>query len=227
MSIPENIREIQRRIRQTCEKVGRSPEEIEIVAVSKTFSPEKIQEAVQCGIRHIGENRVQEAWAKFQQLGNIARWHLVGHLQTNKVKKALQIFQTIQSVDTLYLGKEISKRVEDPGKPVEILVQVNTSGEKTKFGVSPERAIELVKELSLLSGIKVLGLMTIGAFLPDPEEVRPCFRILKELKEEILEQGIEGVEMKYLSMGMTDDFEVAIEEGANMIRIGRAIFGER
>jgi len=227
MAIVDNINSVKQRLRKSCEKVGRDPDEIILVAVSKTFPAEAIRIAVENGIQHIGENRVQEAEGKFQQLGKIAQWHLVGHLQTNKVKKALQIFDFIHSLDSFHLAQEISKRAVQMQREIDCLVEVNTSGETTKFGVEPDQALELVKMIAPLPGIRLKGLMTIGAFLPDPEQVRPCFQLLKQIQQKILDAGIDNVEMKYLSMGMTNDFEVAIEEGANMIRVGRAIFGER
>lgn len=227
MAIVDNIHSVKQRIKNTCQKIGRNENEIILIAISKTIPAEKITIAVENGIEHIGENRVQEAEKKFEQLGKIATWHLVGHLQTNKVKKALQIFDFIHSVDSYHLAQEISKRALQSGRMVECLVEVNTSEEISKFGVSPEETVELIKKISLLPGIQVKGLMTIGTFLPDPEDVRPCFKLLKDLSDEIHNTGLDGVEMKYLSMGMTNDFEVAIEEGANMIRVGRAIFGER
>jgi pyridoxal phosphate enzyme (YggS family) len=152
---------------------------------------------------------------------------MVGHLQTNKVKRALECFDLIESVDSLHLAEEISRRATACGRRVEVFVEVNTSGEPSKFGVPPEQAPDLVRRIARLPGVQVTGLMTVGAFLPDPELVRPCFVTLRQLKEEIDRLGIEGVGLKHLSMGMTDDFEVAVEEGATLVRIGRALFGPR
>lgn len=227
MLIKDNIISVKQRIHNVCQRIGRDANEIILVAVSKTVPAPLIKIAIDNGIEHIGENRVQEAEEKFNQLGKIATWHLVGHLQTNKVKRALQIFDFFHSIDNYQLAQEINKRTLLLQRTVECLIEVNTSAEATKFGVSPGQTLELVKQISLLSGIQIKGLMTIGAFLPDPEEVRPCFKLLRALRDDILKMGLEGVAMEYLSMGMTNDFEVAIEEGANMIRVGRAIFGER
>lgn len=227
MSIGDNINSIKLRIDNTCNKIGRDADEVILVAVSKTVPAAIIKIAIGHGIEHIGENRVQEAEHKFDQLGKIAHWHLVGHLQSNKVKKALQIFDLIHSVDSYHLAQEISKRAVQLERTVDCLLEVNTSGEASKFGVNPEDTLELAKQISLLPAIQIMGLMTVGAFLSDPEDVRPCFKLLKEVKDEIQSKGVEHTEMKYLSMGMTNDFEIAIEEGANMIRVGRAIFGER
>jgi hypothetical protein len=227
MGVEDNINSVKKRIKATCQKIGREANEIILVAVVKTIPAEIVKKAVEHGIDHIGENRVQEAEQKFEQLGKIATWHLVGHLQTNKVKKALQIFDLIHSVDSYHLAQEISKHAEQLGRTIPCLVEVNTSGEASKYGVMPEAALEFVTKISFLPAIQIMGLMTIGAFLPDPEQVRPCFKLLRELKDEIQRKDLENITMKYLSMGMTNDFEVAIEEGANMIRVGRAIFGER
>lgn len=227
MPIEENIVSVKQRIEMVCQKIGRDAKDIVLVAVSKTVPAEIVQRAVAAGITHLGENRVQEAEQKYQQLGKIATWHLVGHLQTNKVKRALQIFDFIHSVDSYHLAQAISQQAYSMGRTIECLVEVNTSQEATKFGISPEATLELVRHISRLPAIRISGLMTVGAFLPDPEKVRPCFKLLKELRDQIQGVPLENVELKYLSMGMTNDFEVAIEEGANMVRIGRAIFGER
>lgn len=227
MSITDNIIKLQRRIEQSCQRAGRSPGEIVLVAVTKTVTSEEIQLAIANGIQHIGENRVQEANQKFDQVGKQATWHLIGHLQTNKVKKALAIFDVIHSMDSFHLAEAISKFATQMQREVPCLIEVKTSDEATKFGVLPEDAIGLIQKIAKLPGIKIQGLMTIGAFLPDPEQVRPCFRLLRELRNEVENAGIDNVSMKYLSMGMTNDFEAAIEEGANIIRVGRAIFGER
>lgn len=227
MGIEDNLNNVHQRIRNTCQKTGRDVIEIILIAVSKTIPVETIKLAVACGIKHIGENRVQEAQDKFRELNKIATWHLVGHLQTNKVKTALQIFDFIHSIDSYHLAQEISKRALQLGRTIDCLVEVNTSGEATKFGVSPKETVGLIKKIAPLPAVQLKGLMTIGAFLPDPEDVRPCFKLLKNLKEEVQNAGVDNVEMKFLSMGMTNDFEIAIEEGANMIRVGRAIFGER
>lgn len=227
MSIIDNIINIKARIHKTCERIGRQPEDIILIAVTKTVPVADIQLALSHGIQHIGENRVQEAYDKFDRLNRSATWHLIGHLQTNKVKKALAIFDFIHSVDSLHLAQELNRQALNRMRPIDCLVEVHTSHEATKYGVPPEEAMALIKAIARLPAIRVQGLMTIGPFVPDLEQVRPSFRLLRELKESIQQQGIDGVEMKYLSMGMTNDFEIAIEEGANMLRIGRAIFGER
>ncbi|KPL04210.1 MAG: hypothetical protein AMJ90_01670 [candidate division Zixibacteria bacterium SM23_73_2] len=225
--IEENIKVLREKVAEKAVKTGRNPEEIKIVAVSKTFGVEEIKEALRCGIKIIGENKVQEAERKFFQIEDSFQKHLVGHLQTNKVKKALGIFDMIQSLDSTKLAGEISKRAKESGKVMDVLVEVNTSKEETKFGLSPKEVFDFLKQVSVLEGLKVKGLMTIGLFTPDAEKTRPCFKILKEIFERIKQENIPNLEMEYLSMGMTSDFEVAIEEGSNMVRVGTFIFGER
>jgi len=227
MGIEENIRSLKEDIAKIAEKVKRNPEEIKIVAVSKTVEVERIKEALRCGIKIIGENKVQEAEEKFRQIPEKFEKHLVGHLQTNKVKKAIGLFDMIQSLDSLKLANEISKRALESGKVMKVLVEVNTSEEETKFGIKPDEVLDFVKSTSELKGIKVKGLMTVGLFTSEVEKVRPCFKRLKEIFERIKSKNILGIDMKYLSMGMTADYKVAIEEGSNMLRIGTAIFGER
>ena len=227
VNIARNVEQVRARVADACARVGRDPSEVLIVAVSKTFPPEAIREAVAAGIAHIGENRVQEAYQKFQALGRIATWHMVGHLQTNKVKRALEFFDWIHSVDSLHLAEEINKRAERLGREfVDVLVEVNTSGEASKYGVSPSEAAGLVEKIDALPKVRVQGLMTIAPIVEDPEEARPYFVQLRELRDELLRKGA-AESLPHLSMGMTDDFEVAVEEGATMVRIGRAIFGER
>lgn len=225
--IKENIQDIRSRIENSAKKSGRNPKEIKLVAITKTVEVERIKEAIQFGVEIIGENRVQEADLKFDQITEKVEKHLVGHLQTNKAKKAVELFDLIQSVDGEHIAGDISRRACQSGKVMDVLVEVNTSEEKTKFGVEPEQALPLIDMISKLDGIHVKGLMTIGLFSDNPEDTRPCFKKLKMLFEEIKRINIPNVEMCYLSMGMTNDFEVAIEEGSNMVRIGTGIFGLR
>lgn len=196
-----------------------------MVAVTKTATIEQTKEAISAGVRIIGENKVQEAKKKYQILTGDIEWHLVGHLQTNKVKYAVEIFDLIHSVDSIKLAKEIDKRSLQFGKITNVLVEVNVSGEETKYGIRPEEVELFLGEISKFSGIRIRGLMTIAPIVKNKEEVRPYFKELKELSEKMRNKNIKNVKMDYLSMGMTDDFEVAIEEGANMIRIGRGVFG--
>lgn len=224
MSVKENIENLKKRIDNAAQRAGRDPDEITIVAVTKTVPIPKIEEAITCGIRIIGENRVQEASRKFLIIGDRIHWHMVGHLQTNKAKTALEIFAMIQSLDSLKLAQEINKRTE---QQIDCLIEVNTSREPSKFGLAPEKIFDFYEKLKDLRKIKILGLMTIGPgwAIGDPEASRSCFRTLRELRDEMSQECSQPFSI--LSMGMTSDFEVAIEEGSNMIRIGTAIFGPR
>lgn len=227
MSIRENVQFVRNKIAEACRRSGRESEEIELVAITKTVDVEQINEAIEAGIRVVGENRVQEAWRKYQEVGEKAHWHMVGHLQTNKVKRVLQFADMIHSVDSVYLAREIQTQAKKLDRTIEILIQVNTSGEESKYGLEPEATIDAIEEVSTLPNLKIKGLMTIGAFLPNPEDVRPCFKLLNDLKDRVNERGITSVEIGTLSMGMTNDYEIAIEEGSTMVRVGTAIFGER
>jgi len=224
-TIKNNLEIINEKIKKAALKANRNPEEIKLVAVTKTATIEQIKEAINAGVKIIGENKVQEAKEKYQILTADTEWHLVGHLQTNKVKYAIEIFDCIQTVDSIKLAKEIDKRSLQFGKTTNVLVEVNVSGEETKYGIKPEEVEPFLKEISEFYRIRVRGLMTIAPIEEDKEKVRPYFRKLRELSKEIKSKNIKNVKMDYLSMGMTDDFEVAIEEGANMVRIGRGIFG--
>ncbi len=238
-SIAENIKRLEERIEKAAWKSGRKREDITLVAVTKTVEPERINQAIDARIKIIGENRIQEAQDKFKFITRDVEKHLVGHLQTNKVKKALELFNLIQSLDSLHLAQEVSKRaksiirlrrirpVGEKGKFAEVLIEVNTSDEPSKYGVKPEEVFSLVEEIAKLENIKIKGLMTIGLFTDDLEKVRPCFVKLRKIFESLKNLKRENIEMRYLSMGMSSDFEIAIEEGANMIRVGTAIFGPR
>ncbi len=232
--IRENILKIKERISSICSKSNRDSDSIAIVAVSKGRSIQQIKEAIEAGIIDIGENRVQEALLKYNdmrylpvgQAGAISdkqiKWHMVGHLQTNKVKDAVRIFDLIQSVDSIHLASEMDKQAAKINKIQEILVEVKTSPEAAKSGVLAQEAAGLIKTILELKNIRVRGLMTIAPIVDDPEKARPYFRILRELKEQI--NQLTNHQLTILSMGMTDDFEAAIEEGSNMVRVGRAIF---
>lgn len=223
------ILEIQNKISIICKRLGRNPKEITLIGVTKFASVEKIKEAVAAGLTNLAENKVQEAQKKFPELKKAypqLKCHLIGHLQTNKVKAALQVCDLIQSVDSLKLAQEIEKQAEKSGWDAEILVQVKTSGEEQKFGANPDTVLQLIAEISKFKRVKILGLMTMAPFIDDQDIVRRCFRQLREIRDaaEKKFKGRPNVAMKYLSMGMTEDFEIALEEGSNMIRIGRAIF---
>ncbi len=224
MSIAENYRKLKERIKKAADAAGRDPRTIELVAVSKTVPVERIVEALDCGVTIIGENRVQEAKRKHAVLGAKAEWHMVGHLQTNKVRDALTLFSLIHSLDSLHLARAIDKRAEHT---VDCLIEVNTSGETTKYGVRPEELNNFLESIHGLKKINVRGLMTIGPgwAIEDAEKSRFSFRMLRELRDTL--SKMYNREFPILSMGMTSDFEVAIEEGSTMIRIGTALFGPR
>lgn len=222
--INSNLASIKQRISEAAQGAGRSAEDVKLIAVTKTVPVELIEEAIQAGITDIGENKVQEAEAKAEVFSSVTR-HMIGHLQRNKVRQALGIFDIIQSVDSERLAAEIEAKAK--AKVVLILIEVKTSDEAAKYGVPADATIEFVKKIAGLKHLKIQGLMTMAPWFDDPEKARPYFKTLRELRDKIVELKIPNVEMKYLSMGMTDDFEVAIQEGSNMVRIGRAIFGKR
>lgn len=203
------------------------PPSVELVAAAKTKTPQEILEAVEAGVRFIGENYVQEAAAAFSVIGRRVRWHFIGHLQTNKVKKAIDIFDMIETVDSVELAREIDKRCAAAGKIMSILIEINSGEEEQKFGVRPADAEALIREIAAFKNIKLEGLMTMGPFEGDPENSRPYFKVTKNLYDQVKVLNLPGVDMKYLSMGMTNSYRVAIEEGANTVRIGTKIFGPR
>ena len=227
MDIAANINKVEQRIAAAAAKSNRDPDSIKLLAVTKTVSPAAIVEAIDAGINTFGENYVQEAKEKIAVLGQRAQWHMIGHLQTNKAKYAVTLFDCIHSVDRMDLARELDKKATLTGHKMNILMEVNVSGEKTKNGIPAANAISLVKDISRLENLSVQGLMTMAPYSVDPEMARPYFAALRNLRDEIIRTEITGITMDELSMGMTDDFEVAIEEGATIVRIGRAIFGER
>lgn len=226
--ITENIENVRRRIREACFRCGRKPEDVLLVGVTKTFSPEQIREAMKAGLKDFGESYAQELRQKREQLSEEhIHWHFIGHLQTNKVKYLTDFVYLIHAVDSIRVAEEINKRAEKAQRTIDILLEVHTTAEVTKYGVMPHKASELAKQISKLPWVSVQGLMTMGPLSDDPNDSRPSFRQLAELRKQIEREGISGVAMQHLSMGMTHDFEVAIEEGATIVRIGTAIFGER
>lgn len=226
LGIAENIREIIGEISETAQKASRNPSDIKIVAVTKTVPADRIIEAVDAGLTILGENRVQELTSKFEHIKGV-EWHLIGHLQSNKVKYIVDKVTLIHSVDSVSLAQEISKRMAALNRVMDILIQVNIADESTKFGATRDNTIGLIREVSKLPGLRIKGLMTIGPYTYDPEEVRPVFRSLRELAEELKTMDFPGIEMKHLSMGMSNDYKIAIEEGATLIRLGSVIFGRR
>ncbi|OGX32710.1 MAG: YggS family pyridoxal phosphate enzyme [Omnitrophica WOR_2 bacterium RIFCSPLOWO2_02_FULL_50_19] len=224
--ISENLQAVKERIRKAADKASRNDRDIKLICVTKTATIQQIEEALAAGVTEIGESYVQDAEVKFKSIEFRANWHLIGHLQTNKVKEAVRIFDFIHSVDSLKLAEEISKRSAGQRDPKRILIEVKTSEEAAKFGVLPEHTLPLLEKISELPNVRVMGLMTIAPLSENPENSRPYFQRLKKLSLLMSVKRIKNVSMEYLSMGMSQDFEVAIDEGANMLRIGRAIFGE-
>lgn len=227
MSIAENLKSVQDRIAAAAERSGRDPSSIKLVVVTKTVDAEQIQEAVAANATILGENRVQEAKEKIEKLGPIAHWHLIGHLQTNKARYAVKLFDMIHSVDSLELAKDLDKQAAKINKKQDVLIEVSIAGEASKAGVAIHDAPTLIQEAAKLKNISIKGLMTIPPFLDDPEAVRPYFRKLRELAASIARENIPGLSMQELSMGMSGDFETAVEEGATLVRVGKAIFGAR
>ena len=224
--ISENIREVIDNIRQSALKVNRDPAEIGLVAVTKTVPINRIIEAVNTGLNVLGENRVQELTEKYAQLPGI-EWHLIGHLQTNKVRYIIDKVSLVHSLDSLTLAEEINKRALAGGRTIAALVQVNVAGENTKYGLNLAETVDFIETVRKLPGLAIRGLMTVGPYVSDPEEIRPVFRKLKMLAEQVKTMDLPGVEMKHLSMGMSNDYKVAVEEGATLVRVGSVIFGER
>jgi len=227
MSIAENLAQVKERIANAAIRSDRSPESVKLVGVTKTVDIERIQAAVSAGLQILGENYVQEARDKIEQVGEQAKWHFVGRLQTNKAKYAVKLFDLIQTVDSMKLAVELNRRAKPLGRVIPILIQLNLAGEETKGGIDRAEALSLVRQISELPHLQVRGLMTMPPFFNDPERARPYFRQLRELSQEIAAAGVPGVEMTEISMGMSGDFEAAIEEGATLVRVGTAIFGER
>lgn len=227
MSLSGNLSEVQNRITQAARRAGRSPDEITLIAVSKTKPVEMIEEIYDAGIRNFGENKVQEISAKSAVLPSDIRWHMIGHLQRNKVKQVIDKASLIHSVDSMRLALQISEEAQKKGITVPILLEVNIAGEESKYGFTAAETAEVLPDIASLGGITVRGLMTSAPFVNDPEENREYFRLMKQLCVDLKAQNIDNTNMDYLSMGMTNDFEVAVEEGATHVRVGTAIFGER
>ncbi|HPC03293.1 MAG TPA: YggS family pyridoxal phosphate-dependent enzyme [Syntrophales bacterium] len=225
--VHEAVREVRRRIAEAALRKGRDPAGVRLMAVTKTVDDVRIREAVDAGVDILGENYVQEAKRKIASMGRKTEWHLIGHLQSNKAKYAVRLFDLVHSVDRPGLAAELDKRSRLAGVVTPILIQVSLSGEETKGGISPEEAESLVREVAAMEHLSVRGLMTMPPWFDDPEQARPFFRALRELRDRILEKEVPGVSLGELSMGMTQDYEVAVEEGATIVRVGRALFGDR
>ncbi len=225
--LQDNLKEIENRVQAACERAGRSRDEVTLIAVSKTKPIEDLTEIYNAGVRDFGENKVQELTDKIEKMPKDIKWHMIGHLQRNKVKYIIDKVELIHSVDSFRLAEEINIQAKKKGIVVPILVEVNIAEEESKFGVSKEDAMELVKQIATLDGLTVKGLMSIAPYVVDSEENRPYFHKIKDLSVDISNENIDNVSMDILSMGMSGDFEVAIEEGATMVRVGTGIFGER
>jgi pyridoxal phosphate enzyme (YggS family) len=217
VTIKQNVRQI----------LSELPSAIQLVAAAKTREPPEILEAIEAGVKIIGENYVQEAERAYKVIGNKAEWHYIGHLQKNKTKKAVEIFDMIETVDSVEIAREIDKRCAQIGKTMPVLIEINSGREKQKTGVYPENAEQLVAEIATLKNIRVMGLMTMGPRFGNPEDSRPYFVETRKIFDRIKKLNLPHVEMRYLSMGMTNSYQIALEEGANIVRIGSRIFGER
>ncbi len=226
--ITENLQIIHRRINLACEKANRNPSEVRLLLATKTVDSERIKFALKQGENLVGENKVQELKQKCDAIKGLnPEVHFIGHLQSNKIKEVIKWVACIQSIDRLALAEKLHKRLVFEGKTMDIYIQVNTSYEKSKFGVAPENAIDLIQQVALFDTLKIKGLMTIGLFDAKPVQIRKCFTLLKSIQQQVIKLELPNVEMKELSMGMSGDLEIAIEEGATIIRVGTAIFGKR
>ena len=225
--LKENLEKEQKNINEACERAGRNTDEVTLIAVSKTKPVEMLQEIYDCGIREFGENKVQEMCEKMEVLPKDIHWHMIGHLQTNKVKYIVGKTALIHSVDSLHLAKEIEKQAAKNNVIVPILIEVNIAEEESKFGIHKEETIALVREVAQMEHVHIRGLMTIAPYVENPEDNRPYFKEIRQLSVDIKEENIDNVDMDVLSMGMTGDYMVAIEEGATLVRVGTGIFGER
>jgi pyridoxal phosphate enzyme (YggS family) len=227
MGVTENIRKIREEIAEAATRNGRQPSSVRLMAVTKTVDDARIIESIKAGVDIIGENYIQEARRKIETFGKSMEWHMIGHLQTNKARYAVNLFTMVHSVDRMELAVELNRRAGAAGLTMKILIEVNAAGETTKSGTDAADAIALVRAIAPMPNLSIQGLMTMPPFFDDPEEARPFFRKLRALRDEIEAVGIPGVEMKELSMGMSGDYIAAVEEGATIVRLGRSIFGER
>jgi PLP dependent protein len=225
MDLAENLDRIRQRILAACARAGRDPAGVTLLAVTKSQPPAAVIEAAGLGLLLFGENKVQEARAKIPACPARLHWHMIGHLQTNKCRDAVELFEMIQSVDGLHLAQEINKRAEQAAKTMAVMLEVNLAGEASKFGYRPEPLVSELSRINALPRLEVHGLMTVPPWTPEPERIRPLFRRMRELKEQC--EKILGAPLPHLSMGMSGDFDVAVEEGATMVRIGTALFGPR
>lgn len=223
--LTSRLAQVQQRVEAACSHAGRSPDDVQLIAVTKAHPADTLREALAAGLYHLGESKVQEARAKHAELGESGCWHLIGHLQSNKAKVAVRLFDRIDTVDSLALAEELSRRAEEADEQVRVLLQVNISGEAQKFGLWPDLASDAAETVNTLPGLQLEGLMTIAPYAEEPEEARPVFAGLRELRDEV--EQTTGLHLPALSMGMSGDFDIAIEEGATEIRLGTILFGKR
>lgn len=227
MSLSENYQEIKKRVNESLQRSVDPKKDVEIVAVSKTVSVAQINEAIELGISHFGENKVQEMVSKMDKVQPSVNWHMIGHLQRNKVKYIVDEVSLIHSLDSISLLEEINRRASVASRVLDCLIQVNVSGEISKYGISPSEVYQLMQQMEMYEHVNVVGLMTMAPYYDDPEKTRDCFMRLNELFQNCSMKNYPGTEMRHLSMGMSNDYEIAIQEGSNMVRIGSALFGER
>jgi pyridoxal phosphate enzyme (YggS family) len=225
--IAENLKTVKDKIAQAAQRAGRNPQDVQLVAVSKTVSGEPIQQAIEAGVTILGESYIQEARKKIGELGKAVRWDFIGHLQSNKVSYAVDLFEVIHSIDRLSLAQALSTRAAKKRKTLRVLVQVNISGEGAKSGIDTGRVNALVSHIASLPNLTLDGLMTMPPYFTDPEKARPYFVALRKLRDTLMAEQGNRIDLKELSMGMAGDFEVAVEEGATLVRVGTALFGER
>src|SRR5690606_30399403 len=227
--IQANLAHTRARIDAACERAGRDPAEVRLLPVSKTVDESRIRMAYAAGCRQLGENKVQEAYGKWEAMADLADldWAIIGHLQTNKAKFVARFAREFQALDNLRVAEALDRRLQAEGRSLDVFVQVNTSGEASKFGLAPEDALDFARALPAYTSLKVRGLMTLALFSPDETRVRPCFQLLRDLRDRLRQDAPQGADFAELSMGMSGDFEWAIEEGATTVRVGQAIFGAR
>jgi pyridoxal phosphate enzyme (YggS family) len=227
-AIRRNLKAVRQRIDTACEAAGRRTDEVRLLLATKTVPPERVRVAIEAGADLVAENRVQEVKPKFEALQDLEyERHFIGHLQSNKINALIPYVSCLQSLDRLSLAKKLQARLEREGETIEVLLQVNTSGEDSKFGVDPEGLEDFAREVARMDALRIRGLMTIGLFTDDVEKARPSLRLLRDLADRVREMGLERVEMRELSMGMSGDLEVAVEEGSTIVRVGSAVFGSR
>jgi PLP dependent protein len=227
VTVAERLAAVRAQVAEACRRAGREPAEVTIVGVSKTMPVDRVREAYQAGLRELGENRIQEAVPKIQELGwPDATWHLIGHLQTNKARQAARHFAVVQSIDSPRVAEALSAEAQKVGRRLDVMLEVNYAGEPSKFGFAPDETLDAARQAARLPALRVIGLMTVAPQAVDPETIRPVFRGMRQLGDRV-RAGLPDAPIWHLSMGMTDDYPVAIQEGATIVRIGRAIFGER